>query len=139
MSLHDFESSCHFHFKNSWNVSILMKLRHRFFLMWWTNSVQLQLCGFSFMHRKCRKWILSLSLHVHTRDANLWRPKIWILSFFSVPPTPPPPEFQRTSPPPKNWPSPQWEWLRIMMSYMMYTLSKFEIIVLILEIIFVND
>ena len=32
MSLHDFESSCHFYFKNSWNVSILTKLRHRFFL-----------------------------------------------------------------------------------------------------------
>ena len=32
MSLRDFESSCHFYFKNSWNVSILTKLRHRFFL-----------------------------------------------------------------------------------------------------------
>ena len=32
MSLHDFESFCHFYFGNSWNVSIFMKLRHRFFL-----------------------------------------------------------------------------------------------------------
>ena len=43
-----------------------------------------------------------------------------------------PPEFQR--------PPPKWNDLgHYMMSYMMYTLSKFEIIVLMLEIIFVND
>ena len=42
------------------------------------------------------------------RDANLRRPKIGRLSFFRYPPG-----ISTTSPPPpKNWPSPQWEWLR---------------------------
>ena len=43
-----------------------------------------------------------------TRDANLWRAKIWRLSFFHYPP-----EFKLTPPPPPpRTPSPQWEWLR---------------------------
>ena len=49
-----------------------------------------------------------------------------------------PPEFQQ--PPRKIDPAPNGNDLRhYMMSYVMYILSKFEIIVLMLEIIFVND
>ena len=52
-----------------------------------------------------------------------------------------PPEFQQPpTPPPKIDPAPNGNDLRhYMMSYVMYILSKFEIIVLMLEIIFVND
>ena len=59
---------------------------------------------------------------------------------FSLPP--PPAEFQRTPLPLKKKidPAPNRNDLgHYMMSYMMYVLSKFEIIVLMLEIIFVND
>ena len=50
----------------------------------------------------------------------------------------PPPEFQQT-PPRKIDPAPNGNDLgHYMKSYMMYILSKFEIIVLMLEIIFVN-
>ena len=45
------------------------------------------------------------------RDANLWRSKIWRLSFFMT----------------NNWPSPHWEWLRTLyevLIYMKYILSK---------------
>ena len=74
------------------------------------------------------------------RDANLWRPKIGRLSFFDYSS---PPEFQRTPPPQKKKkfdPAPNGNDLgHYMMSYMMYILSKFKIIVLMLEIIFVND
>ena len=53
--------------------------------------------------------------------------------------TPPPPEFQRLAPR-KIDPAPNGNDLgHYMTSYMMYILSKFEIIVLMLEIIFVND
>ena len=75
---------------------------------------------------------------VYNRDANLWRPKIGRLSFFHYPP----PEFQQPpSPPPRKIdPAPNGNDLgHYMTSYMMYILSKFEIIVLMLEIIFVND
>ena len=62
------------------------------------------------------------------RDANLWRPKVRRLSFFTNPP------------PRKIDPAPNGNDLgHYMTSYMMYILSKFEIIVLMLEIIFVND
>ena len=53
----------------------------------------------------CTKW------HYYFRDANLWRSKIWRLSFFHPPLPPPPPGFQCPQPP-TDWPSPQWEWLR---------------------------
>ena len=57
-------------------------------------------------------------------------------SFFTTPP-----EFQRTPPPPeKLTQGPNGNDLEhYMTSYMMFILSKFEIIVLMLEIIFVND
>ena len=56
------------------------------------------------------------------------------------PPPPPPTEFQRTPAPRKIDPAPNGKDLgHYMMSYMMYVLSKFEIIVLMLEIVFVND
>ena len=73
-----------------------------------------------------------------SRDANLWRLKIGRLSSFSLPL---PPEFPRPPPPPhKIDPAPNGHDLgHYMTSYMMYILSKFEIIVLMLEIIFVND
>ena len=49
-------------------------------------------------------------------------------------------EFQRTPAPQKIDPAPNGKDLgHYMMSYMMYVLSKFEIIVLMLEIVFVND
>ena len=71
------------------------------------------------------------------RDANLWRPKIGGLSFFHYPP---PRNFNKTPPPRKIDPAPNGNDLgHYMTSYMMYILSKFEIIVLMLEIIFVND
>ena len=51
----------------------------------------------------------------------------------------PPPEFQRP-PPLEIDPAPNRNDLgHYMTSYMMYILSKFEIIILMLEIIFVND
>ena len=59
------------------------------------------------------------------RDANLWRPKIGRLSFFSLPP-----------PPPKNWPSPQREWLRTVYDVLR---DVHTIKILMVEIIFVND
>ena len=62
------------------------------------------------------------------RYANLWRPKIGRLSLFHYPP------------PWKIDPAPNGNNLgHYMTSYMMYILSKFEIIILMLEIIFVND
>ena len=64
---------------------------------------------------------------VFYRDANLWRPKIGRLSFFHYP-----------LPPEKLNPAGN-DLGHYMTSYMMYILSKFEIIVLMLEIIFVND
>ena len=55
--------------------------------------------------------------------------------FFS----PPPPRIS-TTPPLEIDPAPNRNDLgHYMMSYMMYILSKFEIIILMLEIIFVND
>ena len=71
------------------------------------------------------------------RDANLWKPKIGRLSFFHYPPQ----NFNETFPAPRKIdPAPNGNDLRhYMMSYVMYILSKFEIIVLMLEIIFVND
>ena len=72
-----------------------------------------------------------------SRDANLWRPKIGRLSSFSLPLSP---EFPRTPPPRKIDPAPNGHDLgHYITSYMIYILSKFEIIVLMLEIIFVND
>ena len=56
------------------------------------------------------------------RDANLWRSKIWRLSS-SIPPW----NFNGPPAPPKPH------------SYMKYILSKFAIIILMLEIIFVSD
>ena len=58
--------------------------------------------------------------------------------FFSLPPTW---DFQWTLPPPRKIdPAPNGNGLgHYMTSYMMHILSKFEIIVLMLEIIFVND
>ena len=74
------------------------------------------------------------------RDANLWRPKIGRLSFFHYPPgisTKPPPPPQKKK---KIDPAPNGNDLgHYMTFYMMYILSKFEIIILMLEIIFVND
>ena len=69
------------------------------------------------------------------RDANLWRPKIGRLSFFHYPPR----NFNNL--PPRNIdPAPNGNDLEhYMASYMIYILSKFEIIVLMLEIIFVSD
>ena len=53
---------------------------------------------------------------------------------------PPAPEFQRPPPPIEIDPARNRNDLgHYMMSYMMYILSKFEIIILMLEIIFVND
>ena len=45
---------------------------------------------------------LTFNSHMYSRDTNLWRPKIWRLSFLSLP----------APPPPLPWPSPQWEWFR---------------------------
>ena len=74
------------------------------------------------------------------RDVNLWRPNIGRLYFFT---TPPPPNFNKPLPPKKNLtqpPIPKGNDLgHYMTSYMTYIKSKFEIIVLMLEIIFVND
>ena len=55
--------------------------------------------------------------------------------------TPPPQSFKETPPPKRKIdPAPNGNDLgHYMTSYMMYTLSKFEIIVLMLEIIVVND
>ena len=70
---------------------------------------------------------------VFYRDANLWRPKIRRLSFFHYP-SPwnfidPPPQKPR-----KIDPAPNGNDLgHYMTSYMMYILSKYEIIVLMLE------
>ena len=62
---------------------------------------------------------------------SVWRPKIRRLSFFHYPSSPPPRKID---------PAPNGNDLRhYMTSYMMHILSKFEIIVLMLEIIFVND
>ena len=74
------------------------------------------------------------------RDANPWRPKIGRLSFFHYPspqnfinpPRPPPP--RKIDPAPNGNDSGHY-----MTSYMMYILSKYEIIVLMLEIIFISD
>ena len=72
------------------------------------------------------------------RDANLWRPKIGRLSFLDAPPQKK--NFNENPPPRTIDPAPNGNDLgHYMTSYMMYILSKFEIIVLILEIIFVND
>ena len=51
----------------------------------------------------------------------------------------PPPEFQRPSPPPEKLNPAGNDLGHYMTSYMMDILSKFKIIVLMLEIIFVND
>ena len=65
-------------------------------------------------------WPQNLGYIIKNRDANLWRPKIGRLSFFD--------------------PAPNGNDLgHYMTSYIMYILSKFEIIVLMLEIIIVND
>ena len=62
------------------------------------------------------------------RDANLWRSNLWRLSFFSLSPPPP---YKLTQPP--------MGMTRDMKSCMKYMLSKFAIIVLMLEIIFGSD
>ena len=68
---------------------------------------------------------------IKNRDANLWRPKIGETVLFSLPPPPAPRKID---------PAPNGNDLEhYMTSYMMYILSKFEIIILMLEIIFVND
>ena len=60
--------------------------------------------------------------------------------FFTTPPPPPHTEFQRTPAPRNIDPAPNGKDLgHYMTSYMMYVLSKFEIIVLMLEIVFFND
>ena len=70
-----------------------------------------------------------VSVSNYCRDANLWGPKIGRLSFFHYP-----------LPPRKIDPAPYGNDLgHYMTSYMMHMLSKLEIIVLMLEIIFVND
>ena len=73
---------------------------------------------------------LTLNSHMYSRDTNLWRPKIWRLSFLSLQAPPPPPaEFQWI--PPSPWPSPQWEWFRAFYEVVheVHTI-KFAIIVL---------
>ena len=76
---------------------------------------------------------------VYSRDANLWRSKIWILSFIHSPP-PPPPEFQHPRPQQIQIdPAPNGNDLgHYMKSYMKYILSKVTIIILMPEIIFVR-
>ena len=77
-------------------------------------------------------WPQNLGYTIKNRDANLWRPKIGRLSFFHYPQPPPLPR--------KIDPAPNGNDLgHYMTSYIMYILSKFEIIVLMLEIIIVND
>ena len=65
---------------------------------------------------------------VLSRDANPWRSKIWRLPFLHLPP-----------PPQQIEPAPNGNDLGHHTSYMKYILSKFAIIILLLEIIFVSD
>ena len=76
---------------------------------------------------------LTFNSHMYSRDTNLWRPKIWRLSFLSLPAPPPPPQNFNGSPPPHD-PAPNGNDLgHFMKSYMKYILSKFAIIVLMPE------
>ena len=59
--IHDFESSCHFYFKNSWNVSILSKLRHEQILYNY-NYVDFSLCMESAGNGSCH-WVY-MYIHV---------------------------------------------------------------------------
>ena len=94
MSLHDFESSCHFYFKNSWNVSILMKLRHRFFLkcdkqiLYNYNYVDFPLCIESAGNGSCH-WVYMYIPEMPT-SGDL---KSGYCLFFQCPPPPPPRNF----------------------------------------------
>ena len=68
--------------------------------------------------------LLTFNSHMYSRDTNLWRPKIWRLSFLSLPaPLPPPTEFQWIPPP--HDPAPNGNDLgHFMKSYMKYILSN---------------
>ena len=66
---------------------------------------------------------LTFNSHMYSRDTNLWRPKIWRLSFLSLP-APPPPQNFNGSPPPHD-PAPNGNDLgHFMKSYMKYILSN---------------
>ena len=59
---------------------------------------------------------LTFNSHMYSRDTNLWRPKIWRLSFLSLPAPPPPPSHD---------PAPNGNDLgHFMKSYMKYILSN---------------
>ena len=74
---------------------------------------------------------------VYSRDANLWRSKIWRLSFIHSPP--PLPEFQHAPATQQIDPAPNGNDLGYYMkSYMKYILSKATIIILMPEIIFLR-
>ena len=61
---------------------------------------------------------LTFNSHMYSRDTNLWRPKIWRLSFLSLPAPPPPP-------PTSHDPAPNGNDLgHFMKSYMKYILSN---------------
>ena len=68
---------------------------------------------------------LTLNSHMYSRDPNLWRPKIWRLSFLSLQAPPPlPPQNFNGSPPPHD-PAPNGNDLgHFMKSYMKYILSN---------------
>ena len=67
---------------------------------------------------------LTFNSHMYSRDTNLWRPKIWRLSFLSLPAPPPPPQNFNGSPPPHD-PAPNGNDLgHFMKSYMKYILSN---------------
>ena len=67
---------------------------------------------------------LTFNSHMYSRDTNLWRPKIWRLSFLSLPAPPPPQQNFNGSPPPHD-PAPNGNDLgHFMKSYMKYILSN---------------
>ena len=67
---------------------------------------------------------LTFNSHMYSRDTNLWRPKIWRLSFLSLPAPPPPPQNFNGSPPPHD-PAPNGNDLgHFMKSYMKDILSN---------------